>query len=66
MQGFTENDSFRARQIREGKLTRQEALEIVYRENEPRHEALKWYFDKVGLDGDEVLKVVDRIPRLYS
>ena len=40
--------------------------EIVHRENIPRYEALKWYFDRVGLDGDEVLTIVDNMPRLYS
>jgi asparagine synthetase B (glutamine-hydrolysing) len=64
-QGFTENDSFRARQIREGKLTRKEALALVHKENKPRWEALKWYFDRLGLDGHQVLNVVDRMKRLY-
>lgn len=65
VQGFTENDSFRARQIREGLLTREEALEMVHLENKPRYKALKWYFDMVGLDGDYVLGVVDSIKKLY-
>lgn len=65
VQGFTENDSFRSRQVREGILTREKALELVNAENRPRHEALRWYFDMLGLDGDEVLTVVDRMPRLY-
>lgn len=65
-QGFTENDSFRGRQVREGKLTRKKALELVNEENKPRHNALKWYFDRIGLDGDEVLSVVDRMPKLYA
>lgn len=64
-QGFTENDSFRARQVREGRLTRKRALELVHEENKPRYEALKWYFDRVGLDGDEVLSVVDNMRKLY-
>lgn len=66
VQGFTENDSFRSRQIREGLLTREEALKLVSEENKPRYEALLWYFDMIGLDGDKVLTVVDRIPKLYS
>ncbi|HUH73261.1 MAG TPA: hypothetical protein VLZ75_02530 [Chitinophagales bacterium] len=65
VQGFTENDSFRSRQIREGKLSRIEALAIVQNENAPRYESLRWYFDHVGLDGDEVLTVVDQIKKLY-
>ena len=65
MQGFTEIDAFRSNQIREGDLTREEALKLVNDENKPRYEALKWYFDRVGLDADMVLTVVDKIPRLY-
>ena len=65
VQGFTENDSFRSRQIREGLITRELALELVHEENKPRYESLKWYFDKVGLDGHEVLSVVDSMKKLY-
>lgn len=64
-QGYTENDSFRSRQIREGLLDRQTALDLVNEENKPRYEALQWYFDMVGLDGDEVLSVVDNMKKLY-
>jgi hypothetical protein len=65
VQGFTENDSFRSRQIREGLMDRETALNLVHRENKPRHNALQWYFDVVGLDGDEVLNVVDKMKKLY-
>lgn len=61
-QGFTENDSFRSRQIREGTLSRKAALELVNEENKPHYRALQWYFDQLGLDGDDVLSVVDAIP----
>jgi len=66
LQGFTENDSFRSRQIREGLMDRETALKIVNDENKPRYEALQWYFDVLGLDGDYVLGVVDKkVKRLY-
>lgn len=65
VQGFTENDSFRSRQIREGILTREKALELITEENKPRYESLCWYFDMVGLNGDEVLSVVDNMKKLY-
>lgn len=65
IQGFTENDSFRSRQIREGILTRNEALGIVKRENMPRYSALRWYFDKIGVDGDMVLSIIDRVKKRY-
>lgn len=64
-QGFTENDSFRSRQIREGLLSRDEALALVHEENKPRYQALQWYFDMVSLEGSKVLEVVDFMKKLY-
>lgn len=65
IQGFTENDSFRSRQIREGLLTREQALKIVQKENQPRYSGLKWYFDKIGVDGDWVLSIIDKVKKRY-
>jgi len=63
--GFTEHDTFRSNQIREGQLTRDEALEIVRVENQPRYQNIKWYLDILGMDFTEVIKVVNAIPKLY-
>lgn len=64
--GFTEHDTFRSNQIREGQMEREEALRLVEDENQPRYENIKWYLDAVGLDFTEVINVVNKIPRLYS
>lgn len=64
--GFTEHDTFRSNQIREGQMNRDEALRLVEDENQPRYENIKWYLDAVGLDFSEVINVVNKIPRLYS
>ena len=63
--GFSENDTFRSNQIREGMLSREEALKLVYDENKPRYNSLKWYLEIIGLDFREVIKVVNEIPKLY-
>ena len=63
--GFTEHDTFRSNQIREGDLTREEALELVLDENRPRYPNIKWYLDTLGMDFKEVISVVNAIPRLY-
>jgi glucosamine--fructose-6-phosphate aminotransferase (isomerizing) len=63
--GFTEHDTFRSNQIREGDLTREEALTLVEDENRPRYPNVKWYLDAVGIDFQEAIKVVNAIPRLY-
>ncbi len=39
--GFTENDTFSSNQIKEGMLTREEALNLVTEENRPRYETIK-------------------------
>ena len=63
--GFSENDTFRSNQIREGMLSRQKALELVYEENKPRYNSLKWYLEIIGLDFQEVIKIVNNIPRSF-
>lgn len=63
--GFTEHDTFRSNQIREGDITREEALRLVADENTPRYPNLKWYLDVVGIDFKEAIRVVNSVPRLY-
>lgn len=63
--GFTEHDTFRSNQIREGDLTREEAMEMVMDENRPRYPNIKWYLDAVGVDFKEAISVVNSIPKLY-
>jgi hypothetical protein len=63
--GFTEHDTFRSNQIREGQLTREKALEFVEDENQPRYQNIRWYLDALGLDFEEVIKIVNSIPKLY-
>ena len=63
--GFSEYDTFRSNQIREGMLTREKALELVNEENRPRYESIKWYLEIVGLDFETVIKRINKIPKLY-
>jgi len=62
--GFTEHDTFRSNQVREGDLTREQALEMVNDENRPRYPNIKWYLDALGMDFRTVIEVVNRIPRM--
>lgn len=64
--GFTEHDTFRSNQIREGVMTREEALVLVEDENRPRYPNIKWYLDALGLDFSDTIKIINSIPRLYS
>lgn len=64
--GFTEHDTFRSNQIREGEMTRERALELVNDENQPRYQNIRWYLDTLCMDFSEVIKVVNSIPKLYK
>ncbi len=64
--GFTENDTFRSNQIREGMINREEALRLVYRDNQPRFDAMKWYFDVINVNMADALNVIGKIPKLYK
>jgi glutamine---fructose-6-phosphate transaminase (isomerizing) len=63
--GFTENDTFRSNQIREGQITREEALKLVERDNQPRWESIRWYCDTIGIDMESAIKRINEIPKLY-
>jgi asparagine synthetase B (glutamine-hydrolysing) len=64
--GFSEFDTFRSNQIREGMITREEGLELSRTENYPRYDTMKWYFDIVNVDFEKVIKTVNKIPKLYE
>ncbi|RXI25315.1 glucosamine 6-phosphate synthetase [Aliarcobacter trophiarum] len=64
--GFTEHDTFRSNQIREGQITREKALELVEDENQPRYQNIRWYLDTLGMNFEEVIKIVNSIPKIYK
>jgi hypothetical protein len=64
--GFSEHDTFRSNQIREGQMTRERALQLVEDENQPRYQNIRWYLDTLGLDFEDVIKTVNNIPKLYK
>jgi glucosamine--fructose-6-phosphate aminotransferase (isomerizing) len=64
--GFTEHDTLRSNQIREGQMSREEALVRIEDENRPRYPNIKWYLDALGLDFEEVITRVNAVPKLYS
>ena len=63
--GFTEHDTFRSNQIREGDISREKALELVEDENRPRYPNIKWYLDAIDMDFKTVIEVINNAPRLY-
>ena len=63
--GFTEHDTFRSNQIREGDISRSLALELVREENKPRYPNLKWYLDCINLDFADVIRTINNIESYY-
>ena len=59
--GFTENDTFRSNQIREGMISRHQALATIYDENQPRFESIQWYCDTIGIDMESALERINSI-----
>ena len=66
MAGFTEFDVIRSYQVREGKLTREEAFELVQQENKPRFASIEWYAGAVGIDVNRLITTINAAPKLYS
>lgn len=64
--GFSEHDTFRSNQIREGQITREQALKLLDEENKPRYQNIRWYLDTLGMDFERVVKIVNSIPKLYK
>ena len=64
--GFTEHDTFRSNQIREGDLDRVKALELVVDENRPRYKNLRWYLDTINMNFKDTIKTINSIPKLYD
>ncbi|KQV19482.1 hypothetical protein ASC97_29220 [Rhizobium sp. Root1203] len=59
--GFTEFDTFRSNQIREGQIDRAEALDAILVENRPRTESLRWYLETIDLDFNDTITTVNKL-----
>jgi hypothetical protein len=64
--GFSEYDTFRSNQIREGMISREEGLRLVTTENQPRYPSIKWYTEIIGLDFASTITQINKIPKLYG
>lgn len=63
--GFSENDTLRSNQIREGMSSREEALRVATRDNQPRYDSMREYAYQIGFDLDEALYLINSMPKLY-
>lgn len=59
--GFSEFDTFRSNQIREGMITREQALASITVENRPRTDSLRWYLETIGLDFNVTIRKINEL-----
>jgi hypothetical protein len=64
--GFTENNTLRANQIREGHLQLAEAEFLTERDNLPRIDSFRWYCQILRLDPIEVARKIISIPVIWK
>jgi hypothetical protein len=64
--GFTESDTFRAGQVRNGTMSRDEALRIVDEENRPRWASLDWYCRTIGIDLEHAMRKILAMPKRFG
>lgn len=65
MAGFTEFDTFKSNQIREGLITRDEALRQIDKSNEISVDGFLWYCKTIGIDPLSTLKIINNQKPLY-
>jgi len=63
--GFSEYDNFRSNQIREGLITREEAIKLCEEDNKIKYDTLKNFSEIIGFNLDNVLSKINCIDKLY-
>jgi glucosamine--fructose-6-phosphate aminotransferase (isomerizing) len=64
--GFTEFDTFKSNQIREGMVDRETAFKGLERSNRVSAEGFVWYCDTINVDPIETLKIINNQKTLYD
>ena len=52
--------------VREGDLSRETAIELSLKENQPRWDSIQWYCRTIGIDFRTTIQVINKIPVLYG
>jgi hypothetical protein len=64
--GFTENDTFRSNQIREGLITRNDGLEKAKEENKIRWSSFQWYCKTIGINWLDAVNTINKIKPIFT
>jgi asparagine synthetase B (glutamine-hydrolysing) len=65
MAGFTEDECMLANMIREGYITRDEALRRAAEYSKPRWPSIREYAQLIGISAEEALQIINAAPKLY-
>ena len=63
--GFTEDDCMLANMVREGDITREEALRRSAEYGKPRWPSIREYAQLIGFSAEEALQIINAAPKLY-
>ena len=63
--GFTEDESMLANMVREGHVTRDEALRRAAEYSKPRWDSLREYAQLIGFSFEEAMQAINAAPKLY-
>jgi len=63
--GFTEDDVMLSNMVREGHLTRDEAMQRSIEYSRPRWPSIREYAQLIGFNAEEALQVINAAPKLY-
>tara|TARA_Y100000590_G_scaffold469982_1_gene661105 strand:- start:1189 stop:3123 length:1935 start_codon:yes stop_codon:yes gene_type:complete len=63
--GFSEYDNFRSNQIREGLISREEAIKLCEADNKIKYDTLKNFSEIIGFNLDNVLSKISCFDKLY-
>lgn len=66
LSGFTEHDTFRSNQIRQGMMTREEALSMIDRDNTIRYESMNEYAKTIGFDINKAISIINNKKKYYA
>lgn len=65
MAGFTEDEVMLANMVREGYITREEALQRAADYSKPRWPSIREYAQLIGFSAEEALQIINAAPKLY-
>ena len=63
--GFSEYDNFRSNQIREGLISREEAIKLCEEDNKIKYDTLKNFSEVIGFNLDNVLSKINCLDKIY-